>query len=48
MLLKKEFTVLCGKNSYIYSFFFSIKANHISSLCKNPNVWLILLDPRMC
>lgn len=22
MLLKKEFTVLCGKNSYIYSFFF--------------------------
>lgn len=47
MLLKKEFTVLCGKNSYI-CFCFSIKANHISSLCKNPNVWLILLDPRMC
>lgn len=25
MLLKKEFTVLCGKNSYIYFFFFQSK-----------------------
>lgn len=32
MLLKKEFTVLCGKNSYIYSFFFNQSKPHFLSL----------------